>query len=548
MISPPHGPARWNSSALKAELGLDVGLGHRRALALATRSPLRGRGAVSRSADAERASGHADVGSRTYLPLRAPTCVAASRCRSRLRGVELEVHLPRRVARPCQRQRLGSEAEVREDVAKRARGPAGSCRQPPSNRPSGGRSLHRRPCARAGRSGDGGGGARDRRPCEGRARGGRSPILDGKAARFMSKSWRFRRAHRGAGAWDRAALGPDLGRSGPDLGRSGLDLGRSGLDLGTIGACRAAGRSCRDPGRSCRATGGSRRDPGRAVERRAARVGRRAARAGIHAARVERRAARTEILAARAGRRAARLEIPAARSNAQPLVPGDGRLARGSRPLVSVDAPLVPRSRRLVSSDARLGPRSRPRGRAPGRSCRATSSAYRDPGRSGRDPGRSGRDPGRFARRITRVAGHTRRALRGAGCAVPSPCPGPCARPGACAWSRFFEPPPLEPPPHPLLAGLRAPPAPLVLRVAPPGVAALAASPAAMRTAQWTSKLLYVAEKRGSLRSMPSSAWSLTRKGRPRKVPPESARRARASTGVSAGGSLPRSSAGRSSR
>jgi CRISPR-associated endoribonuclease Cas6 len=67
------------------------------------------------------------------------------------------------------------------------------------------------------------------------------------------------------------------------------------------------------------------------------------------------------------------------------------------------------------------------------------------------------------------------RALRPVGCAGPSPCPGPCARPGACAWSRFFAPPPPEPPPHPLLAGLRAPPAPLVLRIAPPGAAELAA-------------------------------------------------------------------------
>jgi hypothetical protein len=67
------------------------------------------------------------------------------------------------------------------------------------------------------------------------------------------------------------------------------------------------------------------------------------------------------------------------------------------------------------------------------------------------------------------------RALRQTGCAEPSPCAGPCARPGTCAWSRFVDPPRPAPPPHPILAAVREPPAPLVLRVAPPGAAELGA-------------------------------------------------------------------------
>lgn len=65
-------------------------------------------------------------------------------------------------------------------------------------------------------------------------------------------------------------------------------------------------------------------------------------------------------------------------------------------------------------------------------------------------------------------------ALREVACAEPSRCAGPCARPGQCAWSRLYAPPPREPPPHRLLAHVPEPPGPVVLRVPSPAAANLA--------------------------------------------------------------------------
>ena len=61
-------------------------------------------------------------------------------------------------------------------------------------------------------------------------------------------------------------------------------------------------------------------------------------------------------------------------------------------------------------------------------------------------------------------------ALRRTGCAEPSPCEEACVRPGACGWSRLFDPPPPPSPlPHKLLSSAAEPPAPMIVRAPPPG-------------------------------------------------------------------------------
>lgn len=54
-------------------------------------------------------------------------------------------------------------------------------------------------------------------------------------------------------------------------------------------------------------------------------------------------------------------------------------------------------------------------------------------------------------------------------------CASACAHPGACDWSRLFDPAPVVPPPHRILSGIREPPSPVLLLSPPAGSQPLAA-------------------------------------------------------------------------
>lgn len=66
------------------------------------------------------------------------------------------------------------------------------------------------------------------------------------------------------------------------------------------------------------------------------------------------------------------------------------------------------------------------------------------------------------------------RALRSRGCAVEPVCAEHCTRRGACTYSRLFDPPLPDPPPHRLLRGATHPPQPLLPIIPEPGARSLA--------------------------------------------------------------------------